>query len=143
MPRNLNKYLSDKLSATEILKIFGSIRTARTTPPEIRAGVIKAYDDTMYLMYLPALILCKCCSSEMSAGWADSILSRTGFIPFIAAFFTKNFFLGDTHNVVESKKVIPGSQDDLITPGDQETARTQAAVVDSQGPDVKRRVEGN
>ena len=59
MPRNLNKYLSDKLSAAEILKIFGSIRTARTSPPEIRAGVIKAYDDTMYVMYLPALVLCK------------------------------------------------------------------------------------
>jgi len=59
MPRNLNKYLSDKLSAAEILKIFGSIRTARTSPPEIRAGVIRAYDDTMYIMYLPALILCK------------------------------------------------------------------------------------
>ena len=59
MPKNLDKYLSDKLSAEEILKIFGSIRSARTAPPEIRAGVIKAYDDTMYFMYLPALILCK------------------------------------------------------------------------------------
>ena len=59
MPMNLNKYLSDKLSAEEILKIFGSIRTARTAPAEIRAGVIKAYDDTMYVMYVPAFILCE------------------------------------------------------------------------------------
>ena len=66
MPKNLNKYLSDKLSAAEILKIFGSIRTARTSPPEIRAGVIRAYDDTMYVMYLPALILCKFFLSSFS-----------------------------------------------------------------------------
>ena len=59
MPTNLNKYLSGKLSAEEILKIFGSIRTARTRPPEIRTLVIKAYDDTMYVMYLPALIMSK------------------------------------------------------------------------------------
>ena len=143
MPKNLNKYLSDKLSAAEILKIFGSIRTARTTPPEIRAGVIKAYDDTMYVMYLPALILCRYRPSELFVERANRNLSRTGFIPFIAAFFTKNFFLGDTHNVVESKKVMPGSQDNLITPGDQEAARTQAAAVGGQGPDAKRRVEGN
>jgi len=35
------------------------------------------------------------------------------------------------------------SQDDLIIPGDQETARTQATAVQGQGPDIKRRVEGN
>lgn len=118
MPRNLNKYLGDKLSAEEILKIFGSIRTARTSPPEIRAGVIKAYDDTMYLMYVPAEILC--------------------FIPFVIAFFTKDFFLGDTHNAVEGKKVIPDSQDDLVTPDDQETVGDQATPVDDQGPSVER-----
>ena len=59
MPKNLNKYLGDKLTAAQILKIFGSITTARSSPPDIRAGVIKAYDDTMYFMYLPSLILCK------------------------------------------------------------------------------------
>ena len=143
MPRNLNKYLSDKLSAAEILKIFGSIRTARTTSPEIRAGVIKAYDDTMYVMYLPALILCKLFSFKLAVGRTDSIWPCTGFVPFIAAFFTKDFFLGDTHNVVEGKKVIPGSQDNLIIPGDQETAGGQATTVDGRGPDVKRPVEGN
>jgi len=141
MPQNLNKYLSDKLSAAEILKIFGSIRTARTSPPEIRAGVIRAYDDTMYVMYLPALILCKFFLSNLSRGLADSTRSCTGFVPFIAAFFTKNFFLGDTHNVIEDKRVMVGSQDDLLIPGDQETARTQATAVRGQGPDVKRRVE--
>ena len=71
MPKNLNKYLSDKLSAAEILKIFGSIRTARTSPPEIRAGVIKAYDDTVYIMYLLALILCKFFSFELFVGRTD------------------------------------------------------------------------
>lgn len=130
MPKNLNKYLSDKLTAAEILKIFGSIRNARTSPPEIRAGVIKAYDDTMYVMYLPSLILCRFFSFELFAERADSVRSRTGFVPFIVAFFTKNYYLGDTHNVVENKKVLSGSQENLIKPDDQETTRT-------------RRVEGN
>jgi hypothetical protein len=35
------------------------------------------------------------------------------------------------------------SQDNLIVPGDQEAARTQATAVGGQGPDVKQRVEGN
>lgn len=73
MPKNLDKYLSDRLSAEEILKIFGSIRTARTAPPEIRAGVIKAYDDTMYTMYVPALILCKLAPSTGMYNETDGI----------------------------------------------------------------------
>ena len=37
-----------------------------------------------------------------------------------------------------------GSQDDdLIIPGDQETARARTTAVNSQGADVKQRVEGN
>lgn len=123
MPKNLNKYLGDKLSAEEILKIFGSIRAARTAPPEIRAGVMKAYDDTVYVMYLPALVLC--------------------FVPFIISFFTKDFFLGDTHNVVENKKVVPGSQRELVTADDQDTVRAPAASLDDRGPDLKRRLAGN
>lgn len=38
---------------------------------------------------------------------------------------------------------MPGSEDNLTVPGDQETARTQAAAADGQGPDVKQRVEGS
>lgn len=68
---------------------------------------------------------------------------RTGFVPFIAAFFAEDFYLGDTHNAVEGKKVMPSSQDNLIVPDDQETARTQVTPVKGQGPDVKRRVGVN
>ena len=38
---------------------------------------------------------------------------------------------------------MPGSQDDLITPGDQEAAGTQVTTpADDRAPDVKRRAEG-
>ena len=74
-------------------------------------------------------------------GWLTS--DGTGFIPFVIAFFTKDFFLGDTHNAVEGKKVIPDSQNELVTPDDQETAGDHATPVDDQGPNLKRRVDGN
>ena len=67
--------------------------------------------------------------------------NHAGFVPFIVAFFTKDFFLGDTHNVVEGRKVILGSQDNLIAPSDQETATVQATPVEGEDPDVKRRGE--
>lgn len=74
---------------------------------------------------------------------ADAVWSRTGFVPFIVAFFTKDFFLGDTHNAVEGKKVTSGSQENLITPNDQEAAGTQAVPVDDRGSSVRRRAQGN
>lgn len=58
LPDNLTKQLSGKLTAKEILKIYDSTKVARNQPPDIRVGVIRAYDDTVYYMYLPALILC-------------------------------------------------------------------------------------
>jgi hypothetical protein len=63
-------------------------------------------------------------------------------VPFVVAFFTKDFFLGDTHNAVEGK-VISDSQEALITPSDQETAGAQAAPVDDCGRNVKRRAQSD
>ena len=80
-------------------------------------------------------------SFQLFGWWTDGTRTCAGFVPFITAFFTKDFFLGDTHNVVENKKVMPGSQDDLITPGDQETARAHVNPVGGQDPDVKRQIE--
>jgi hypothetical protein len=138
MPQNLNKYLSGKISAADILKIFGSIRTARTAPPDIRAGVIKAYDDTVRVMYLPALILCKFFFPSTYAYGELTAADYTGFVPFIVAFFTQNFFLGDTHNAVENKKIIADLQEDPVIHGDQEAMRTHVApVVEGREPDVK------
>jgi hypothetical protein len=68
---------------------------------------------------------------------------RAGFVPFVVAFFTKDFFLGDTHNAVEGK-VISDSQEALIIPSDQETAgASQAAPVDDRGRNVKRRAQSD
>lgn len=57
---------------------------------------------------------------------------HVGFVPFVAAFYTKDFFLGDTHNVVERKEVMSGSQDTLVTHNDQETARAQDTPVEGE-----------
>jgi hypothetical protein len=87
MPANLEYYLAGYANSTEIADIYGSITTARTQSPEIRAQVIKAYDQTVqYPMYLPALIL--------------------AVIALVPAILTKSFYLGDNQNAVESKKVV-------------------------------------
>ncbi len=57
MPKNLTKELGGILSAEQIEAIYGSITTARDQPDNIRAGVIKAYNDTVFRLYLPALCI--------------------------------------------------------------------------------------
>ncbi|KZV89449.1 MFS general substrate transporter [Exidia glandulosa HHB12029] len=58
MPRNLRTHLTPLgVSAAEIQKIFGSIRTAKLAKPAVRAAVIEAYDETVRPLYLGALIL--------------------------------------------------------------------------------------
>lgn len=53
------KQLSGKLTAKEILEIYSSSEVARNQPRDIRDGVIRAYDDTVYYLYLPAIFICK------------------------------------------------------------------------------------
>ncbi|KAJ7575104.1 major facilitator superfamily domain-containing protein [Mycena floridula] len=83
LPQNLNKYLGDSLNATQIEEIFGSITVARLAEP--RDLVIKAYNDTAYYLFLPALIIT--------------------ILPIGAGLLTSNFYLGKTHNAVENKEV--------------------------------------
>ncbi|KAJ2956538.1 hypothetical protein NQZ79_g7636 [Umbelopsis isabellina] len=92
MPANLEYYLAGYANSTEIAEIYGSITIARTQTPEIRAQVIKAYNQTVqYPMYLPAMII--------------------AVIALIPALLTKNFYLGSNQNAVETKKVI--ARDDI------------------------------
>jgi len=114
MPDNLMKQLSGKLTAEEILEIYGSIKTARKQTPDIRAGVIAAYNDTVWYLYLPALIL--------------------SIVPLIAAFTTTNFFLGDTHNAIERKKVSVSTDDDLVDEIDEHERQRGLASTSSSDP---------
>lgn len=86
MPVNLQRHLGPYMTSAEIKGIFGSIRKARLLDPVRRAQAILAYDETVYHIYLPALIL--------------------SFIPLLAGFLTSDFYLGTQHNAVESKEVI-------------------------------------
>ncbi|GAA6024044.1 hypothetical protein JCM10207_004501 [Rhodosporidiobolus poonsookiae] len=91
MPVNLHHQLDGRLSATEIAKIFGSIKVARNQPDEIRQLVINAYNDTVGLnLYLPALLI--------------------SCISIVAGCCTKRFYLGNRHNAVEDKVVIEGRE---------------------------------
>ncbi|KAK0459375.1 MFS general substrate transporter [Desarmillaria tabescens] len=81
MPGYLHKHLPNKTDA-EIAKIFGSIKSARNLGAADRTNVIYAYNDTVYLLYLPALIL--------------------SFLPLIVLLFMRNFYLGDNQNAVQN-----------------------------------------
>ena len=57
MPKNLTKQLSGLLTPAQIQAIYGSIRRARTQPANVRSGVIRAYNDTVLHLYIPALVI--------------------------------------------------------------------------------------
>lgn len=58
MPKNLAKQLVPiGLDADAIATLFGSIVLARDSEPEVRAGVIRAYNSTVRPMYVGALII--------------------------------------------------------------------------------------
>ncbi|RPD55466.1 MFS general substrate transporter [Lentinus tigrinus ALCF2SS1-7] len=86
MPKNLTAQLSGLLSAEQIEEIYGSITTARTQPDNIRTGVIKAYNDTVFRLYLPALII--------------------SFVAILAGLLASNFRLDSRQNAIEDKAVI-------------------------------------
>ncbi|KAH7100188.1 MFS general substrate transporter [Auriculariales sp. MPI-PUGE-AT-0066] len=84
MPRNLSKHLTPLgVSAAQILKIFGSIRSAKLEKAEIRAGVLQAYDDTIQPLYLGALVI--------------------AIVMVVPAAFMRNYYLGKTQNAVDDK----------------------------------------
>jgi hypothetical protein len=95
VPANLEKYLGDVYNSTQLETIFGSIVEARLVPERdlIRRGecdlsfeLTLAYTDSFWTLNLLALIT--------SSG------------PLIAACFTTNFYLGKTHNSVETTEIV-------------------------------------
>ncbi|KAJ7021655.1 hypothetical protein C8F04DRAFT_1313472 [Mycena alexandri] len=112
LPQNLDKYLGDTLNSTEIAEIYGSIIVARLAEP--RDLVIKAYDDTAYYLFLPAL-----CLSTLSI---------------LAACFTTNFYLGTTHNAIESKEVRLRDRSET----DEEVTKRKAAEIEARFKDSEQ-----
>ncbi|KAJ7158890.1 hypothetical protein C8R46DRAFT_1165174 [Mycena filopes] len=112
LPANLEKYLGDTLNSTEIADIYGSILVARMAEP--RELVIKAYDDTAYYLFLPALCL--------------SCLS------ILAGCLTTNFYLGTTHNAIEAKEV--RLRDSSET--DEDVIKRKAAEVEARFKDPEK-----
>ncbi|KAH8830058.1 MFS general substrate transporter [Flagelloscypha sp. PMI_526] len=84
MQDNMHKYLPNATDKT-ITTLYGSIKNARKSDAATRAGVILAYNDTVRLLYIPALVL--------------------SFIPLLAASFMQNFYLDDRQNAVEAKGI--------------------------------------
>lgn len=141
MPENLTKQLSGKLTAAQILKIYGSIKLARNQPEDIREGVIRAYNDTVYYLYLPALILCMLLLVHHHHA---ELTDDSAIIPLIAAFMTTNFFLGDTHNAIERKKVIVAANEDEVEQVQRPASISGSGLpeLEAQSPDeTKRRVD--
>ncbi|KAJ7712572.1 hypothetical protein B0H16DRAFT_1743973 [Mycena metata] len=104
LPENLDQYLGDTLNSTEIADIHGSIIVARSSEP--RDLVIKAYDDTAYYLFLVSLCL----------------------LSILAACFTTNFYLGATHNAIESKEVRLRDENET----DEEVIRRKAAEIEAR-----------
>ncbi|KAG8748721.1 hypothetical protein FRC10_000112 [Ceratobasidium sp. 414] len=116
MPDNLVKYLPGVPAAT-IKKLYGSIKSARNAAPEIRAGVTQGKPP----WNIPASVLTRVYSVQRHhspnvcrrARAVYVFLCRqtrlltplAAFISLILAFFTPNFFLGNTHNAVDGKNV--------------------------------------
>ncbi|KAJ7764706.1 hypothetical protein B0H16DRAFT_1798029 [Mycena metata] len=106
LPQNLEKYLGDTLNSTQLAKIYGSVAVAREAQP--RELVIQAYDDTNYYLFLLGLCICTLC------------------IP--PACFTTNFYLGTTHNAVESKEVRLRDRSET----DEEVIKREAAQIEAR-----------
>ncbi|KIY63125.1 MFS general substrate transporter [Cylindrobasidium torrendii FP15055 ss-10] len=81
MPPLLRKHLPN-LEEEKIQEIFNSIRAIREYDFDdpIRQGAIMAYRETLYHLFVPAVLL--------------------ALIPFCAAFFQSNFYLGKQQNAV-------------------------------------------
>ncbi|KAH8929000.1 MFS general substrate transporter [Atractiella rhizophila] len=99
MPINLRNELSGQLNSTQITSIYNSIRTARSQPAEIREGVIRAYDKTVYRLYVPALCI--------------------SFIPPLLVLFMTNYYLGDSYNTKEERK---DKEANVLAPVEKEKA---------------------
>ncbi|TXT04868.1 hypothetical protein VHUM_03951 [Vanrija humicola] len=93
VPRNLEKYLGNQYNATQRAEIFGSILVARTTEPHDLVN--RAYTEAIRPLYIAALCTC--------------------FLALVAGFLTKEFYLGDAHNTIETNKEIKMRSNDETT----------------------------
>lgn len=85
MPNSLRKHLPASVNDTEVMTFYGDITSIRNYPmdSEVRQGAITAYREVNYYLYCIALGL--------------------SFLPFIAAFFQTNYFLGNQQNAVDNE----------------------------------------
>ncbi|OCF35666.1 hypothetical protein I316_02721 [Kwoniella heveanensis BCC8398] len=107
LPKHLNANLGDIYNATQINKIYASIKVARLDTH--RELIRKSYLDTAWYLEVPTLILC--------------------IVPLIAGLLTTNFFLGENHNAIENKKVIVRRTQAEM---DEEIAREKAKLAEDQ-----------
>ncbi|ODO06152.1 hypothetical protein L198_01384 [Cryptococcus wingfieldii CBS 7118] len=85
LPKHLSANLGQYMNSTQLDAIYGSITKARAVT-EHRDLLRKAYLDSAWYLELPALVLC--------------------VLPIAAGLCKSNFFLSDTHNAIEEKKVV-------------------------------------
>ncbi|ODN80959.1 hypothetical protein L202_03072 [Cryptococcus amylolentus CBS 6039] len=85
LPKHLSANLGQYMNSTQLNAIYGSITKARAVT-EHRDLLRKAYLDSAWYLEVPAVVLC--------------------VLPIVAGLCTSNFFLGDTHNAIEEKKVV-------------------------------------
>lgn len=82
MPVLLREYMPTTVTEEQINAFYGNIRLIREYEIDhpIRQAAIRAYSETVWHLFVPALCLC--------------------FIPLIAACFQTNFYLGEQQNAV-------------------------------------------
>ena len=87
MPKYLRQELPASVTNAQVTKYFGNIKTIRAVAWDspIRDGAIRAYQETVYKLWVPALAL--------------------SFIPFVAAFFQTDYFLGKQQNAVTNTDI--------------------------------------
>nr|AOR51867.1 siderophore-iron transporter Str1 [Phaffia rhodozyma] len=112
VPEALTKYVGDVYNQTEIAEIFGSILVARIADgPSHSLFVCSAYNEAIRPLYLAALI--------------------TSMVSLLFGICTQNYYLGDTHNVVEDTKIVIRSESetdpDVIAAKASETEAELAA----------------
>jgi len=107
MPKYLRQELPVSVTDAQVTKYFGNIKTIRAVgwDSPIRDGAIRAYQDTVFKLWVPALAL--------------------SFIPFVAAFFQTNYFLGKQQNAITNtdiagQKILDKENE---APGEAKTAK--------------------
>ncbi|WBW72553.1 plasma membrane heme transmembrane transporter Str3 [Schizosaccharomyces osmophilus] len=93
----LYEYMPSNVTQANITSFYSDTNLIRNYPMQtnIRQAAVKAYSKSMFYLYAPSLGL--------------------SFIPFIAAFFQTNYFLGDQQNAYDQEKPRKKDQTDEQT----------------------------